>query len=92
MTCTQPLVESVTSGSRSVREGHWHAVVDAASYAMSASVDPPIRPTQLANNHAWHNQINIGEHLFAAARGGADGTTGRSDAGKASRKGVQVAA
>ena len=45
----EPLAACVTSGSRS--GGHWHAVVDATSYAMSVTVNkPPERPTQLANN------------------------------------------
>ena len=64
--------------------------MDAASCAMS--VNPLERPTRLTNNHAWHNQTD-GEHLLAAARGGAaDGTTDKGDAGKARAKGVEVAA
>jgi hypothetical protein len=65
---------------------HWHAVVDAASCAMSVDT-PPERPTHLANNHAWHSQNIIGEHLLAAARGGgAAGTTDRRGAGEARRR------
>ena len=60
------------------------------------SVNPPVRPNQLANNHAWRNQINIGEELLAAARGGQAGPQTREIRCKEDQCvcvwGVQVAA
>ena len=81
------MAECVTSGSAPgevlvlARGGERNIVLDVCE-------SPHYRPTQLANNHAWHNQIN----RFAAARGGADETTDRRDARKAVRKGVEATA
>ena len=56
----------VTSGGGTAR-GSGSSIVR-CSGTMSVS-NPPDRPTQLANNHAWHRQNIIGEHLLAGLEG-----------------------